>query len=79
MRRVISRCVIPMPRAASITSASTWRTAAYVLIRIGGSASSVSAKSAGVNPVPSSGIISASTASDGSVRPTLAALIAKSA
>src|SRR5918993_1523440 len=48
-------------------------------MRIGGSASSVSANSDGANPVPSSGIASARTASEGSVRPTFAALIATSA
>jgi hypothetical protein len=50
-----------------------------VLIRIGGSAMSVSATTEGRKPVPSSGIASASTAIEGSVRPMLAALIAASA
>ena len=68
-----------MPRAASTMSGSTWRNAVQVLIRIGGSASSVSANSEGTNPVPSMGITSASTASDGSVRPMFAAVIAASA
>ena len=70
--RRISLRVMPIPRAASTTSGSTCRTAVYVLIRIGGSASSVSAKSDGTKPVPITGITSASTASDGSVRPILA-------
>ena len=50
-----------------------------MLIRIGGSASSVSANSDGAKPVPSIGMTSASTASDGSVRPMLAVVIAASA
>ena len=71
--------VMPMPRAASTMSGSTWRIAVQVLMRIGGSASSVSANSDGAKPVPSSGITSASTASEGSVRPMLASVIAASA
>ena len=77
--RTRSIAVMPMPRAASTTSGSTPRIAVQVLIRIGGSASSVSANSAGAKPVPSSGITSARIASEGSVRPTLAALMATSA
>jgi ABC-type nitrate/sulfonate/bicarbonate transport system ATPase subunit len=63
----------PITRAASTMSASMLRIPASVLSRIGGSASSDSAKRLGRKPVPSSGITSASTASEGSVRPTLAA------
>ena len=46
---------------------------------MGGSASSVSANSDGTKPVPRIGMTSASTASEGSVRPMLAAVIAVSA
>ena len=75
----IPRVVIPMPRAASTTSGSMPRMPTSVLSMIGGSASSESANRLGRKPVPSSGITSASTASDGSVRPTFATLIAANA
>ena len=67
---------MPMPRAASTTSGSTWRIAVYVLIRIGGNASNVSANRLGAKPVPRIGITSASTASEGTVRPMFAVAIA---
>ena len=47
--------------------------------RIGGNARSVKAKSEGMKPVPSRGMTSASTASDGNVRPMFAAVMATSA
>ena len=42
-RKNCCRPVIPIPRAASLTSAGTSRTATYALVMIGGSANSVSA------------------------------------
>ena len=75
-RRRICFSVIPMPRAASTTSASISLTETYAFVRIGGTASTTSAIRTTVNPTGRKTTPIAITASVGSARPTFEMLIA---